>query len=186
MGGRLDLNRPTIPRQCPFRLQHRRKQRGARWNEHGHRCRLAAGCAPDSFIFHVLSVAHASRADASELSMNLPRRRFLQLAMSGATLPALARVASAQSYPSRAVLLLVGYAPGGVNDIVARLTGQMVAERLGQQFIIENRPGGWKQPRHRSSRAGKPRWLYRMRGTRRSIRISSLTSSATSHQSRAR
>jgi tripartite-type tricarboxylate transporter receptor subunit TctC len=73
--------------------------------------------------------------------MTLPRRRFLQLAMSGATLPALAGVASAQSYPSRSVLLLVGYAAGGVNDIVARLTGQMVGERLGQQFIIENRAG---------------------------------------------
>jgi tripartite-type tricarboxylate transporter receptor subunit TctC len=73
--------------------------------------------------------------------MKLPRRRFLQLAASAPALPALCRVASAQTYPSRSVLLLVGYAPGGVNDIVARLTGQMVAERLGQQFIIENRPG---------------------------------------------
>ena len=73
--------------------------------------------------------------------MKLPRRRFLQLAASAPALPALCRAASAQTYPSRSVLLLVGYAPGGVNDIVARLTGQMVAERLGQQFIIENRPG---------------------------------------------
>jgi tripartite-type tricarboxylate transporter receptor subunit TctC len=73
--------------------------------------------------------------------MKLPRRRFLQLAASAPALPALGRVASAQTYPSRPVLLLVGYAPGGVNDIVARLTGQMVAERLGQQFIIENRSG---------------------------------------------
>jgi tripartite-type tricarboxylate transporter receptor subunit TctC len=73
--------------------------------------------------------------------MTLPRRRFLQLAASASALPALGRVASAQTYPSRPVQLLVGYAPGGVNDIVARLTGQMVAERLGQQFIIENRPG---------------------------------------------
>jgi tripartite-type tricarboxylate transporter receptor subunit TctC len=73
--------------------------------------------------------------------MNLPRRRFLQLAASASALPALCRVASAETYPSRPVHLLVGYAAGGVNDIVARLTGQMVSERLGQQFIVEDRPG---------------------------------------------
>jgi tripartite-type tricarboxylate transporter receptor subunit TctC len=73
--------------------------------------------------------------------MKLPRRRFLQLAASAPALPALCRVARAETYPSRPVHLLVGYAAGGVNDIVARLTGQMVSERLGQQFIIEDRPG---------------------------------------------
>ena len=61
--------------------------------------------------------------------MKLPRRRFLQLAASAPALPMLFRVARAQTYPSRPVLLLVGYAPGGVNDIVARVTGQMLAER---------------------------------------------------------
>jgi tripartite-type tricarboxylate transporter receptor subunit TctC len=73
--------------------------------------------------------------------MTFRRRRFLQLAASAPALPALCRLARAQTYPSRPVHLLVGYAAGGVNDIVARLTGQMVSERLGQQFIIENRPG---------------------------------------------
>jgi tripartite-type tricarboxylate transporter receptor subunit TctC len=73
--------------------------------------------------------------------MRLARRRFLQLAASAPALPALGRVARADTYPSRPVHLLVGYAAGGVNDIVARLTGQMVYERLGQQFIIENRAG---------------------------------------------
>src|SRR5690348_10633659 len=73
--------------------------------------------------------------------MKFPRRRFLQLAASTPALSAFGRAASAQTYPSRPLLLLVGYAPGGVNDIVARLTGQMVAERLGQQVIIENRAG---------------------------------------------
>jgi tripartite-type tricarboxylate transporter receptor subunit TctC len=73
--------------------------------------------------------------------MKLPRRRFLQLAASAPALPTFCRVARAETYPSRPVRLLVGYAAGGVNDIVARLTGQMVSERLGQQFIIEDRPG---------------------------------------------
>jgi tripartite-type tricarboxylate transporter receptor subunit TctC len=75
------------------------------------------------------------------MKTKLPRRRFLQLAASAPALPALCGLASAQTYPSRPVLLLVGYAAGGVNDIVARLTGQMLSERLGQQFLIENRPG---------------------------------------------
>jgi tripartite-type tricarboxylate transporter receptor subunit TctC len=73
--------------------------------------------------------------------MHLPRRRFLQLAATAPALSALSRVARSETYPSRSTLLLVGYAAGGVNDIVARLTGQMVSERLGQPFIIENRPG---------------------------------------------
>jgi tripartite-type tricarboxylate transporter receptor subunit TctC len=73
--------------------------------------------------------------------MTPSRRRFLQIAASAPALTALGRVASAETYPSRPVTLLVGYAPGGVNDIVARITGQMVSERLGQPFTIENRPG---------------------------------------------
>jgi tripartite-type tricarboxylate transporter receptor subunit TctC len=73
--------------------------------------------------------------------MKLPRRRFLHLAASAAALPAVSQIARAQSYPTRPVHLLVGYAAGGVNDIIARLTGQMLSERLGQPFIIEDRPG---------------------------------------------
>jgi len=73
--------------------------------------------------------------------MTPSRRRFLQIAASAPALTALGRVAGAETYPSRPVNLLVGYAPGGVNDIVARITGQMVSERLGQPFTIENRAG---------------------------------------------
>jgi tripartite-type tricarboxylate transporter receptor subunit TctC len=73
--------------------------------------------------------------------MTPSRRRFLQIAVSAPALAALGRVANAETYPSRPVTLLVGYAPGGVNDIVARITGQMVSERLSQPFTIENRPG---------------------------------------------
>ena len=73
--------------------------------------------------------------------MQLHRRQFLQLASGAGALPAITVTARAQSYPSKPVHLLVGDAAGGVNDIVARLTGQMVSERFGQPFIIENRPG---------------------------------------------
>ena len=70
-----------------------------------------------------------------------PRRRFLYLAVSAAALPAVSRIARAQTYPSRPVRIIVGFSPGGPTDIVARLIGQYLSERLGQQFVVENRPG---------------------------------------------
>jgi tripartite-type tricarboxylate transporter receptor subunit TctC len=73
--------------------------------------------------------------------MKLPRRNFLHLAAGAAALPAVARFASAQAYPSRPVRLVVGYAPGGAGDISMRLLGQWLSERFGQQFIVENRTG---------------------------------------------
>jgi tripartite-type tricarboxylate transporter receptor subunit TctC len=73
--------------------------------------------------------------------MKLPRRRFLHLAAGAAALPALPRIARAQAYPSRPVRWIVGYPPGGATDIAARLMGQWLSERLGQPFVIENRPG---------------------------------------------
>jgi tripartite-type tricarboxylate transporter receptor subunit TctC len=73
--------------------------------------------------------------------MNLPRRRFLHLAAGAGALPAVARVARAQAYPTRPVRLIVGFAAGGPSDITARLIGQWLSERLAQSFIIENRPG---------------------------------------------
>jgi tripartite-type tricarboxylate transporter receptor subunit TctC len=73
--------------------------------------------------------------------MKLPRRRFLQLALSAAALPAVARTASAQAYPTGPVHLIAGFPPGGIVDAMARLTGQWLSERLGQPFIVENRPG---------------------------------------------
>src|SRR5215468_9985069 len=73
--------------------------------------------------------------------MRLPRRQFLRLAAGTAALPAIPRLARAQTYPSRPVRWLVGFAAGGPQDIVARLMGQALSERMGQQFVIENRPG---------------------------------------------
>jgi tripartite-type tricarboxylate transporter receptor subunit TctC len=74
--------------------------------------------------------------------MKLPRRRFLHLAASAAALPAVSRIARAQTYPKSPVRIIVGFAPGGPQDILARLMGQWLSERIGQSFIIENRPGG--------------------------------------------
>jgi tripartite-type tricarboxylate transporter receptor subunit TctC len=73
--------------------------------------------------------------------MELPRRRFLRFAAAGIALPAMVRVAGAQAYPSRPVRIVVGFAAGGTSDIGARLIGQSLQERLGQPFVIENRPG---------------------------------------------
>jgi tripartite-type tricarboxylate transporter receptor subunit TctC len=73
--------------------------------------------------------------------MKLPRRSFLHLAAVAAALPAMSRIARAQAYPTRPVRWIVGFAPGGGVDIVARLMGQWLSERFGQQFVIENRPG---------------------------------------------
>jgi len=73
--------------------------------------------------------------------MKLPRRNFLHLVAGAAALPAISRIARAQVYPTRPVRIVIGFAPGGPSDIVARLIGQWLSERLGQQFIIDNRPG---------------------------------------------
>jgi tripartite-type tricarboxylate transporter receptor subunit TctC len=73
--------------------------------------------------------------------MGIARRRFLQLAAGSAVLPTLPRIARAQAYPSRPVRLVVGFPAGGGTDAIARLMGQALSERLGQPFIIENRPG---------------------------------------------
>src|SRR4051812_15462912 len=84
----------------------------------------------------------ASSAFRRGTAMNLLRRQFLHLAAGAAALPAAPRIAAAQSYPARPVRIIVGFPPGGPNDIVARIIGQWLSERLGQPFVIESRPGG--------------------------------------------
>src|SRR6516164_9413606 len=105
----------------------------------------------DSVSIHSLRTCHAPkqprcRASASQAlefgEMNLPhRRRFLQLTAGAAALSGLSRIASAQTYPWRPVRIVVAFGPAGGADITARLIGQWLSERLGQPFIIENRPG---------------------------------------------
>ncbi len=71
--------------------------------------------------------------------LKFPRRNLLQLMAGAASLPAVARFARAETYPSRPVRIVVGFAPGGPNDIAARIIGQWLSDRLGQPFIIDNR-----------------------------------------------
>src|SRR5262245_57963012 len=92
-----------------------------------------------------VDVARPRRRDDRMMSgrfkAQLPRRNFRHLAAGAAALSAVPRIASAQPYPTRPVRIIVGFAAGGGYDIIARLIGQWLSERLGQPFIIENRPG---------------------------------------------
>jgi tripartite-type tricarboxylate transporter receptor subunit TctC len=94
---------------------------------------MGAACLPDFAAALPSSLALAASA--------LPCRRLLHLAAGAAAQPVVSHFARAQAYPSRPVRLIVGFAAGGGYDIVARLIGQWLSERLGQQFVIENRPG---------------------------------------------
>src|SRR5215475_10312592 len=85
--------------------------------------------------------ARAKDDQCRRTPMKLPRRNFLHLAAGAAALPALSRIAWTQAYPLRPVRIFVGFPASATPDIVARLVGQRLSERLGQQFVIENRPG---------------------------------------------
>ena len=81
------------------------------------------------------------RDEAGQPPHLLGRRRFLHLAAGAAALPAMSRIALAETYPSRPVRIIVGFPPGGPSDLLARMMGQWLSDHLGQPFIIENRPG---------------------------------------------
>ena len=124
--------------------------------------------------------------------MKLPRRQFLHLAAGAAALPAVSRIAWAQAYPTRPVRLIVGFAAGGATDIVARLMGQWLSERLGQPFVIENRPGAGSNIATEAVVRAPPDGYTLLlvsalptRSTRRSTTSSISISSATSRRSRA-
>jgi tripartite-type tricarboxylate transporter receptor subunit TctC len=87
-------------------------------------------------------LSFCEKAEEGSSPMKLPRRKFLNLAAGAAALPVVSRIARAQAYPTRPVRWIVPAPPGGPLDILARLFGQWLSERLGQPFIVENRPGG--------------------------------------------
>ena len=123
--------------------------------------------------------------------MRLPRRTFLHLAAGVAALPAASRLAWAQSYPARPVRIVVPFAPGGNTDIYGRLVGQWLSERLGQPFVVENRPGAntniGPEAVVRAPADGYSllMFLLRPRPMPRCTRISASISSVTSRRSRA-
>jgi tripartite-type tricarboxylate transporter receptor subunit TctC len=120
--------------------------------------------------------------------MKLPRRIFLHLAAYAAALPTASRFAWAQAYPSRPVRLIVPFPPGGPSDITARLIGQWLSKRLGQPFVIENRPGAGTNIATEAVvnaplTAIRFCWLaFQMRVTQRSTTSSTSISSATSRR----
>src|SRR5436190_24097875 len=100
----------------------------------------AAKSGHSGYFWILLSVGKGAQVRGAS-PVKLPRRRFLHLAAGAAALPAMPRVASALDYPTRPVRIIVGYAAAGPTDIAARLVGQWLSERLGQSFVVDNRPG---------------------------------------------
>src|SRR5262249_30150529 len=96
-------------------------------------------CSNQRHIGSLILLPYPQSTEGPE--MKLPRRTFLHRARGAAALPAISRKTWAQVYPTRSVRLIVGFAPGGTPDLLARITGEWLSERLGQPFVIEKRPG---------------------------------------------
>ena len=103
---------------------------------------MSALCQKQTFrpLLDILLVGKGAQVRGAS-PVKLPRRQFLHLAAGAAALPITARIALALDYPARPVRIIVGFAPAGGTDIIGRLVGQWLSEQLGQQFVIENRPG---------------------------------------------
>ena len=116
-------------------------------------------------------------------TVKLPRRKFLRLAAGTAAVPVASHFVCAQTYPSRPVRIIAGFAPGGFTDTTARLIGNWLSERVGQQFFVENRPGAGGNIATEAVAHAPPEAtlcslrLTRMPTTRRSTTISSSISS---------
>src|SRR5262245_52111276 len=98
---------------------------------------------PSAGLHHLCIFTRCERCSWGRYMTNLklPRRKFLHLATGAAALPALPHIARAQAYPTRPVRIIVGFAAGSAPDVVARLIGQWLSEKLGQSFVVENRTG---------------------------------------------
>ena len=103
--------------------------------------RVSAGPPPMKNRKREICTSGSVRDEAGQPPHLLGRRKFLHLAAGAAALPAVSRIARAQTYPTRPVHIIVGFAPGSASDIIARLIGQRLSERLGQPFVVENRGG---------------------------------------------
>ena len=153
-------------------------------------CPLCAKSRHSGCLWILLLMGKSAQVGGAS-PVKLPRREFLYLAASAAALPAAPRIARAQTYPSRSVRVIVPAPAGGGTDIVARLIGQWLSERLGQQFVIDNRPGsggniGTEAVVRAPAEATRSSWSLRLtRSILRCTKSSASISSATPRRSRA-
>jgi len=135
------FSKPTIGSKADIKINgmNVRFATKSRYWRSDYRCPRSAKGRHSGCFWILLLVAKGAQVRGA--SPKLPRRQFLHLAAGAAALSVLSGIARAQAYPSRPIRWVVGFAPGGATDIIARLMGQWLSERLGQSVVIENRPG---------------------------------------------